>query len=450
MREDPSAKTKYKSQTAIVVIIAVLGCSGAFAAERRPNFVVILCDNLGYGDIGCFGSKHHRTPHVDRMAREGMRLTSFYSTSGVCTPSRASLMTGCYPRRVGLHATEPDGAVLRPVSPAGLNPNEITIAEVLKQAGYATALVGKWHLGDQPLFLPTRQGFDDYFGIPYSDDMTPRPNRNWPPLPLLRNETVIEAPVDRTLLTKRTTQAVIRFITANKARPFFVLFSHTMPGSTQAPFSSPRFRGKSANGPYGDAVEEIDWSTGEILATLNRLGLDRQTLVVWTSDNGAPKREPPQGSNAPLKGWGYTTAEGGMRVPCVVRWPGHIQADTACDELTTMMDWLPTFAKLAGAKLPTDRMIDGKNIWPLLCAQPGSKSPYQAFYYYQMKQLQAVRSRQWKLYLPTPVSGRLSPNKRPPMLYDLHADIGETNNLADKNPEVVQSHQVNCLCRPGA
>ena len=296
------------------------------ASPLQPNFIVFLCDNLGYGDIGCFGSPVHRTPHVDRLAAEGMRLTSFYAASGVCTPSRAALMTGCYPRRVGLHLTQPDGAVLRPVSPNGLNPDELTIAEVLKAAGYATACIGKWHLGDQAEFLPTRQGFDEFFGIPYSDDMVENRERGWPPLPLMRDHAVIRSPVDRNLLTQRYTEEAIKFITANRQRPFFLYLPQAMPGSTARPFASPRFQGRSANGPYGDSVEELDWSTGEILDTLRDLQLNHRTLIVWTSDNGAPQRRPAQGSNRPLRGWGYTTWEGGMRVPCIIRWPGQIPA----------------------------------------------------------------------------------------------------------------------------
>jgi arylsulfatase A-like enzyme len=419
---------------------AGLRASEPAAPERPPNFLIILCDNLGYGDIGCFGSKLHRTPHIDRMAQEGLKLTHFYSASGVCTPSRASLMTGCYPRRVNLHKNARGGAVLQPIEPIGLHPDEITIAEVLKMRGYTTAILGKWHLGDQPPFLPTRQGFDYYLGIPYSDDMTAREGQPWPPLPLVENETVIEAPVDRNLLTRRYTEKAIAYLTANRDRPFFLYLAHAMPGSTPAPFASEQFRGKSANGPWGDSVEEIDWSTGEILAALKKLGLDERTLVVWTSDNGAPRRNPPQGSNLPLGGWGYTTAEGGMRMPCIVRWPGKVPAGKTCTELTMMMDLLPTFAKLGGATLP-DRVIDGKDIGPLLEGQAGARSPHEAFYYYHMDQLQAVRSGKWKLHLALDrrlgdLKGTAQPS--PAMLYDVANDPRETTNLAEKHPDVVK------------
>lgn len=411
---------------------------GAQGREGKPNFIVILCDNLGYGDVGCFGSKLHRTPNVDRLAGEGMKLVCFYSTSGVCTPSRASLMTSCYPRRVNMHQNARGGAVLQPVEPIGLHPDEITIAEMLKTVGYATCLIGKWHLGDQPRFLPTRQGFDEYLGIPYSDDMTPREGKPWPPLPLLRNEKVIEAPVDRNLLTKRYTEEAIRYLKANRSRPFFLLLSHAMPGSTKTPYASEAFRGKSKNGPWGDSVEEIDWSTGQILQALTKLGLDDNTLVIWTSDNGAPRRNPPQGSNLPLGGWGYTTREGGMRVPCIARWKGKIPHGKASTELTTMMDLYPTFAKLAGARLPADRRIDGKNIWPILSGAADAKSPYEAFYCYHVDQLQAIRSGPWKLYLPLPPKG-VDPREKqsPAKLYNVVTDPGETKDLTAQQPKVV-------------
>lgn len=420
------------------------GCITASAAHAqpapKPNFIVILCDNLGYGDVGCFGSKLHRTPHIDDMARQGVRLTDFYATSGVCTPSRASLMTGCYPRRVSMHVADDGRPVLSPVSKKGLNPDEITIAELLSAQGYATACIGKWHLGDQPPFLPRRQGFDYYFGIPYSDDMTERPQSGWPPLPLMENEKVIEAPVDRNLLTRRYTHKAIEFIRANKDKPFFVYLPHAMPGSTTAPFAGEAFRGKSANGPWGDAVEELDWSTGEILDALKQLGLDGRTLVIWTSDNGAPRRNPTQGLNTPLSGWGYTATEGGQRVPCIMRRPGQIPAGITCGQLCTTMDLLPTLARLAGTEPPKDRIIDGRDIWPLMAGDAEARSPHEAFYYYYMEQLQAVRSGRWKLHLPLEAkwtSFRGDTTSSEAELYDLTADVGETRNLAAEHPDVV-------------
>ena len=418
---------------------ALPGVAGAADRGGRtpPNFIVIFCDDLGYGDIGCFGSKKHRTPNIDRMAAEGMRFTSFYVTSGVCTPSRSSLMTGCYPRRVNMHQDHNNLCVLFPSGKKGLNPKEITIAEVLKQKNYATACVGKWHLGDQPEFLPTRQGFDYYYGIPYSNDMGGKKGGSRPPLPLLRNETVIEAPANQRTLTKRYTEEVVKFITANKDKPFFVYLPHTMPHLPI--FASKDFEGTSANGKFGDAVEEIDWSTGQILETLKQLGIDKNTLVVFTSDNGAARG--PGGSNGPLSGWKGSTMEGGMREPCVMRWPGKIPAGATCDELAITMDLLPTFAKLAGTNPPVDRIIDGRDIRVLMFGKKGAKSPHDVFYYYQMDQLQAVRSGKWKLHL------ALKPKKRnwgKPIgestleLYDLKADIAEKNNLADKHPDIVK------------
>jgi arylsulfatase A-like enzyme len=414
------------------------------AAPERPNFIVFFVDNLGNGDLKCFNSATpHRTPHVDQLAAEGTKFTSFYVASGVCTPSRAALMTGCYPRRVNLHVSGSNTPVLRPVDRKGLHPDEDTIADVLRRAGYTTGIFGKWHLGDQPEFLPTRQGFDEFWGLPYSDDMTKdkRPDE-WPELPLMRNDKVIEAPPDRDYLVKRTTEEVIAFLERNRSKPFFCYIPHTMPGSTPHPFSSPAFRGKSKNGDYGDSVEELDWSTGEIMAALQRLGLDRNTLVVWTSDNGAVTRNPPQGGSAPYRGFGYDTGEGAMRMPCVMRWPGKIPAGKVQDELCSTMDLLPTFAALAGAPLP-EKAIDGRDIRPLVFSEPGAKSHWDetGFAYYRMEQLQAVRSGQWKLYLPLPnkyvgLSRKTAPAKLE--LYDVRHDVHEDHEISAQHPDVVQ------------
>ncbi len=433
-----------RSLLLLSLLVSNLTC---VAAERPPNIVFLLCDNLGYGDIGCFGSTKHRTPNVDRLAADGMKLTSFYSASGVCTPSRAALMTGCYPKRVGLAWTESDGAVLRPVSPVGLHPDEVTIAELLKDAGYATTCIGKWHLGDQRPFLPTQQGFDSYFGIPYSDDMTPRKGKPWPSLPLMTNDEVTEAPVDRNQLTRRYTEAATRFIRKNKHRPFFLYLPHAMPGSTRQPFASEQFRGKSANGAWGDSVEELDWSTGQIMQTIKECSLDKDTIIVWTSDNGAPRRNPPQGSNAPLGGWGYSIAEGGMRVPCLVRWPGHIAAGSESDSVTTMMDWLPTFAALTyaaraeGTARPAqpNGKIDGKNLLPLLLGEL-TTSPHEMFLYYYLDQLQAVRSGKWKLHLAldkkrSNLQGRTTSVQA--RLFNLSTDMAEEHDLAASHTDLV-------------
>ena len=446
-----SRRIFFAALTLAVQLLA--GCSAE--DTRQPNFIVILCDNLGYGDVEPFGSRLHRTPHLNRMAREGLKLTHFYASAGVCTPSRASLLTGAYAQRVGMHTNPRDGQVLRPISPYGLHPDEITIAESLKPLGYATAIIGKWHLGDQPEFLPTRQGFDSFFGIPYSDDMAQAAGRRigdrmdgvrWPPLPLLENETVIEAPVDRNLLTRRYTQRALEFMEQNRARPFFLYLPHAMPGSTRNPFASERFKGTSRNGPWGDSVEELDWSTGRILDKLVELELDRHTLVIWTSDNGAPLSSdgdgPERGSNAPLFGRGYTTAEGAFRVPAIAWWPDRIAPGTVCRELATTMDLLPTLTRLAGGEPPRDRILDGHDIRPLLFAEPSAVSPYEAFYYYDRDQLHALRQGPWKLFVPLD-SFRRHPHfgdERPvePLLFNLVGDVGSSRNVAPEHPEIVE------------
>ena len=415
----------------------------------KPNFIVVYCDNLGYGDIEPFGSTLHRTPHLNRMAREGRKFTHFCVTAGVCTPSRSSLITGCYSQRVGMHVNPRDGWVLRPLSPYGLDPSEVTIAEVLKAQGYATAIVGKWHLGDQPEFLPTRQGFDWFFGVPYSDDMTARvwekDGSKWPPLPLMENETVIEAPCDRDGLTKRYTERAMEWIAEHKDEPFFLYFPHAMPGSTSTPFSSEAFKGKSKNGPWGDAIEELDWSMGVMLDQLVELGIAENTFVIWTSDNGAPINRDPKdlsrGSNLPLHGRGYTTSEGAFRVPTIVWQPGKVPAGTVCEEFATTMDLLPTFAKLAGGEPPSDRKIDGHDISQLLFGKSEAKSPYEAFYYYHQDQLHAVRVGPWKLFVPVEsVQGHphFKPNQPiEPLLFNVVDDLSSEFNLAEQRPEVV-------------
>lgn len=389
------------------------------ASERPPNFVVILVDDMGYQDLGCFGSPMIATPRVDGMAREGVRFTSFYAQP-VCTPSRAALMTGCYPMRVGL----PN--VLGAKANIGISSSEITLAQLLKGRGYATACIGKWHLGHHPQFLPTRHGFDSYYGLPYSNDMD---KNGAPPIPLIRGEKIIEQPADLNTLTQRYTKEAVKFIEANKDRPFFLYLPHTM---VHVPLAvSDAFRGKSKRGLYGDAAEEIDWSTGQILDTIKRLGLDDNTLVLFTSDNGPWLVKKENGGCAlPLRDGKGTTYEGGVRVPCVVRWPGKIPAGQVCDEMVTEMDILPTFARLAGTKEPTDRIIDGKDVWPLMTGSKGAVSPHETLFMYRANRLQAMRSGKWKLILPQ--------DGQPGALYDLHADIGETKDLSDAYPTIVK------------
>ena len=409
------------------------------AADQRPNFIVMFCDNLGYGDLGCYGHQVHRTPNVDRMARDGMLFTDFYVTAGVCTPSRASLLTGCYAQRVDMHVSDKGGAVLQPVAAKGLNPSERTVATVLGEAGYTTACIGKWHLGDQPPFLPTRHGFDYYYGIPYSEDMTPRPNQDWPDLPLMRGEEVIEAPVELSTITERYTTEAIEFMERSGDRPFFLYMPQALPGSVRWPEPGWRFSGRSGNWAYGDSVEELDWSAGEIVRAVQRLGIEGRTLVVLLSDNGSPRGH--GGSNAPLRGWGYSTWEGGMRVPCVMRWPGQTPAGARCHELCTTMDFMPTLARLAGTHAPQDRVIDGHDIRQIISGDENAHSPYEAFHYYHMDQLHAVRAGRWKLFLAREDRKTFHKDEAGPteaMLFDMQTDPGETNNVAAQHPAEVE------------
>ena len=401
--------------------------------ERKPNIIVVFCDDLGYADIGPFGAKTQATPFLDKMASEGMRLTDFYSTCPVCTPSRASLMTGCYPRRVNMHVDEKNLCVLFPAARKGLNPSEVTIAEVLKEQGYATMCIGKWHLGDHPEFMPTNHGFDHYFGIPYSNDM----NRKEVPLPLVRDLTVIRDSVQKeTTITAQYTTEALKFIRDNGDKPFFLYLPHTAVHLPLVPGEN--FKGTSKNGAYGDWVQEIDWSMGELFKTLKATGIDEHTLVLFTSDNGSAREK--QGSNLPLRGRKGRTDEGGMRVPCVVRWPGKIPAGSSRNALTNTMDLLPTFAAISGGKVPADRIIDGKNIWPILSGK-SKNDPREAFFYYQMDQLQAIRSGDWKLFLEMDQKKRnwgKPEGKKALALFNLAVDIHDDHNVAADNPEIVR------------
>jgi arylsulfatase A len=427
--------------------------------QKKPNFIIVYCDNMGYGDIEPFGSKVIKTPGLNRMASEGRKFTHFYVTAGVCTPSRASIMTGCYSQRVGMHLNPRDGLVLRPVSPYGLHPDEITVAEVLQDQGYKTGIIGKWHLGDQPSFLPTNQGFEYFYGIPYSDDMTQAVGKRlgerldgnlWPPLPVMHNNKVVEAGVDRNLLTKQYTEKAVAFIEENKNSPFFLYMPQAMPGSTKKPFASEAFRGKSMGGPWGDSVEELDWSVEQIMSKLIELGIDKNTLLIFTSDNGAPMTEDAssiaRGTNKPLHGRGYTTSEGGFRVPTIMWWPGTIPPGTVCDELVTTMDILPTFAGLSGGKIPDDRIIDGHDIYSLIVGKEPAKSPYKIFYYYYTDQLQAVRRGPWKLFLPLKEFKQhphfKNGDSSKPLLFNVVEDISSSHNMADEYPELVNELMV--------
>lgn len=421
------------------------GCSiigadgGAERPSNRPNIIIVLTDDMGYGDVGSFGGEGSpalgsTTPSLDRLAAQGMRFTNFYAAAPVCSPSRAALLTGSYPVRIGV--TD----VLQPDSATGLNLQEVTIAELLKSAGYATAAVGKWHLGDAESLLPTRQGFDEFFGLPYSNDMTP--------LPLLENEQAIESDPDLSQLTERYTERARDFITRNRERPFLLYLAHSMPHIPLA--VSDEFNGKSGQGLYADVVMEIDASVGKILDTLNELGIARDTLVVFTSDNGPWLAYGNHaGSAGPLREGKWTTFEGGQRVPGIMRWPRRIEGPATSNQVVSALDLFPTIAAITEA-LPPAWPIDGRNILPILegASLPANPSEAAYFYYYLGDELQAVRSGRWKLHLahsyktaPEPGAdgerGKEEYSDIPLSLFDLDADPGETTSLAAEYPDVV-------------
>ncbi len=416
---------------------------------KLPNFIIIFTDDLGYGDLSSYGSPLIRTPCIDRMAREGLKFTSFYAQA-VCGPSRASIMTGCYPIRIG----EPGNIKNQHTV---LHPDEVTIGEILQSRGYVTACLGKWHLagygegekpGDGPFkpeLMPNAQGFDYFYGTPLFNGYTKYNEQTGFRCLLMRNDEVVDKDAEMDTLTQSYTTEAIRFVRENKDKPFFLYLAHNMPHVPLG--ASENYRGKSKRGLYGDVIEEIDWSTGQILDSLKELGIENNTFVVFTSDNG-PWIEAVigdhGGSAGPLSGAKMMTWDGGFRVPCIIRWPGKIPANSECNKIANTMDFLPTFAKLARAKLPDDRIFDGKDIWPLITEQKVAKSPHQAFYYYAYTHLQAVRSGNWKLVLPRPASppwtgwsGRMIDQILAPQLFDLESDIAEYRNIADQYPEVV-------------
>lgn len=411
-----------------------------------PNVVVIFADDLGYGDLGCYGASRWNTPHLDRLAKDGIRFTDFYVAQAVCSASRTALLTGCYPNRVGVLGA------LGPSSTIGLSDREMTIAAVLRSRGYATAVYGKWHLGHLPKFLPARHGFDSYYGLPYSNDMWPQhPTAKFPPLPLIEGEKIIETNPDQRKLTTSYTQRAVSFIETNKERPFFLYVAHAMPHVPL--FVSERHRGSSKGGLYGDVVQEIDWSVGQILETLAKHGLEKKTLVIFTSDNGPwLSYGDHAGSSGGLREGKGTCWEGGVRVPFVARWPGMIPAGTICREPAMTIDILPTLAKYAGAKLPT-LPIDGRDIEPLLRGEKGAKSPQEAYFFWWGRELHAVRSGKWKLHFPheyrslkaAGADGKPGPymvKKTPLALYDLETDPKEQTDRAAAEPEVVKRIEV--------
>jgi arylsulfatase A-like enzyme len=395
--------------------------------RERPNIVLINCDDLGWGDLGCYGHPKHSTPWLDRLAEEGMRFSDFYVASPVCSPSRGALLTGCYPSRIGFSEFEGEW-VLFPGQPVGLSTEEDTIAGVLKQRGYATKIVGKWHCGDQPEFLPTRHGFDEYYGIPYSNDMGRQAGRKtgFPPLPLMRDETVVEEQPDQASVTARYTEECIRFMRSHAEEPFFLYFAHMY---VHLPLYAPkRFLEESSNGSYGAAVAAIDWSVGMIMRELEALGLDEETLVLFTSDNGS--RNDTGASNGPLRGTKGTTWEGGQRVPLIARLPGTIPPGTLCGGVASALDLFPTIAGFAGAKTDTQRPIDGRDIRSLL-TDPRSEEVHEAFFFQHFGALEAVRAGDWKLHFSK--RGETCDD-----LYNLREDIGEQQNRRSERPDVVE------------
>ncbi|MEQ1858585.1 MAG: sulfatase [Chthoniobacteraceae bacterium] len=433
-------------------------------AAEKPNIVLIFCDDLGYADVACFGAKTIRTPHIDRLAKEGTRFTSFLVAQAVCTASRAALMTGSYANRVGL------AGALNHTSKTGINPDETLLPELCKAQGYATGMFGKWHLGDQPPFLPTRNGFDEWLGIPYSNDNGPLHPviRDIPSLPLYDGEKIVERDPDQAHFTRRLTERSVAFIEKNRERPFFLYVPHIMP---HVPiFASEKFRGKSKHGLYADVVEELDRSVGEIAAAIDRAGLREKTLILFTSDNGPfLSYGEHAGAALPFREGKLTTFEGGVRVPFIARWPGRVPAGRTSDELLASIDLLPTFARLIGAPLPATKM-DGMDAWTLISGDT-AKSPRDTFLYYSGDELQAVRRGKWKLHFPHDYlttaaepgrGGKPSnwANMKPKSitesgirgiasrhgyrverieksLFELTADPGETKNVAAEHPDIV-------------
>ncbi len=416
------------------------------AAERLPNIVIIFADDLGYGDLGCYGHPTIRTPNLDGLAAEGIRFTQFYSAAPVCTPSRAALLTGRYPIRSGM--TGQTKGVLFPGSTRGLPADELTIAAALKGKGYATACIGKWHLGHRPAYLPTRHGFDYYYGIPYSNDMVPTP--------LMRNEEVIEEPAVQETLIPRYTDEAIQFIERSKDQPFFLYFAHTYP---HVPLhASERFKDKSPRGLYGDVVEELDWSVGQVVQRLRDLNLVENTLVFFTSDNGPWLPHKLNGGSAGLLREGKgTTWEGGMREPGIAWWPGKIRPGQVNTTMAGTMDLFSTCLTLAGVALPTDRVIDGRDLSPVLFGRGGLED--RAYFYYRNTHLSAVRKGPWKLHIVT--SESVGPRARqeiaqdPPLLFHLEHDPSEKFNVAAEHPDVVADlrkeiaeHKANLVAKP--
>lgn len=416
-------------------------------AQKRQytNFIVILMDDMGYGDLGCTGAVGYRTPRIDRMAAEGIRFTRYYAPQAVSGASRAGLMTGCYPNRISM-----PGAPSH-TSRRGIHPDEETIAEVLKKQGYACAAYGKWHLGHLTEFLPLRNGFDEFYGIPYSNDMWPNhPTGKYPDLPLIEGEETVALNPDQTRFTADFTDRAIRFIEENRRKPFFIYLAHPMPHVPLAP--SEQFRGSSEQGTYGDVMQEIDWNVGRILDKLEKEGLEKNTLVVLTSDNGPWLNYGNHaGTTGGLREGKGVSYEGGQRVPCIIQWKGHVPEGTICNEMASGIDLLPTFAAIAGAPLP-EKKIDGVDITPLILGEEGAAPRKEFYYYYGRNNLEAVSDGRFKLVFPHPhrtyegflpgcdgKPGKVATRQlQERELFDLRRDPGERYNAIDLYPEVVE------------
>lgn len=418
-------------------------------AQRLPNIIIVFADDLGYADIGTFsahtGQTKPRTPNLDRMAAEGVRLTNFYVAQAVCSASRAALLTGSYSNRVGI-----TGA-LNHRATHGINANESTLAEILKPRGYATAIFGKWHLGHERPFLPLQHGFDEYLGLPYSNDMWPRhPQQKdfYPDLPLIDGNTVAKLDPDQTQLTTMYTERAVSFIERNREKPFFLYVAHAMPHVPL--FVSNKYKDKTSQGPYGDVIAEIDWSVGQLLDAVKRAQLDENTIIIFTSDNGPwlSYGNHAGSANGFREGKG-TTFEGGVRVPFVARWPGRIPQGAVGTLPAMTIDLLPTLARLAGGTVPADRIIDGRDVWALLSTPTKAQAAHDALYFYWGTELHAIRSGRWKLHLPHPYQSlERAGNDGSPgayvrkelelSLFDLESDPGESTNVADRNPETVK------------
>lgn len=439
----------------IYLLLAIL-CLAA-CSQDKPNIVIIFTDDQGYSDVGVFGAIGFETPNIDQMAADGRRFTDFHVASPVCSPSRAALLTGCYPQRIGIPSVlfpEHENTEWNPDerrTKTGLNKNELTLAEMLRNNGYATGCFGKWHLGHHKQFLPLQQGFDEYFGLPYSNDMRPGKNPGktpYPPLPLMDGNDVSRyMEDDQSMLTREYTEKAVDFIKRHKDEPFFVYLPHTMPHIPL--YISDEFGGKSEKGIYGDVIEEIDWSVGQINTTLDELGLSEKTLVIFTTDNGPWLVFGDHGGSAtPLREGKFTTFEGGMRVPCVMKWPGKIPENTICDELAATIDLMPTIAALTSSELSSNK-IDGNDIRELVLGKSDVKTPTETYFYYKNWSLEAVRSGKWKLHLPHKYSAVVQsedgnkygmkniPSEIELSLFNLDDDLSEQINLVDKYPDIV-------------